>query len=396
MAEIIQSDRRAAARRAMEGEEWRKKREAEEQTLERRRAAARTAMESQEQRQRRTAAATAVAAATEEKAAADRARQAAIAAARAAVADARETETRIAAARAAAETTRRQTARTATNQIEKLKTEPSRLEAIRTLKTDLAAAASSGATLTQTIIRNQKNGLGAISQSKNQNRRPLLLTVTVILFILGAGGGIYLYFYGRPAAPAQPPGTTPVNPLSQKFVPVDKEINLNLSGKEREEIIIEHRRAFGEEPLERGRIIRFKPTVDEKTAELKTWLEKLPLALPETLRPLLGPDFLLGRYNLEGGAAAFLFLETADYVKSFAAIRESEKELVSFFYLLTGRPTPGPVNFQNQLQDNLETRNLIRDGKTVLLYAFLDPTTIVIAEDETALSEISRRRTLNR
>lgn len=377
----------------MEGEVWQKKREAEAQILLRRREEARLAMESKERRIKRQAA---EAAGREEAAEATRRRTAENekqAAARQAAQSAVEAE-RQRAAQATAEAAANQLKAKATSQtIDRLKVTPVEMSPIRTLKTDLAQAAAAGATLTQTIIREQGRR-PSLDPSANANRpkpnRGWLAILSLILLLLGGTTLVYIYYYRPKTAIAPPPGTA-VDPDEQLFIFTDEQMEIENS--------LKLRQALNDGTVNAGQIKRLIPTETGRPLALKPWLEQLSISLPEKLTQSLEQKFLLGRYDDIDSPTAFLMLQTKSYEASFRDLRQNEKLLIDLFYQFTGRaalaPTTTPI-FADQWHHNLETRRAKQGDETILLYAFLDQSTIAITETETALDEILNRRRTSR
>lgn len=396
MPEIILETRRAAARRAMEGEVWQKKREAAAQVLRRRREEAQLAMEGHERRSKRQAAAAAARAQTEARAAAKNVENEKQKAVRQAAESAVETERRRAAQAAAAAAGRQRQAQTTNQTIDRLKARPVAMSPIRTLKTDLAQAAEAGATLTQAIIREQGRETASDLTSVNvpKSRRGWLAILAPVLLLLGGATLIYTYYWPTTIAP--PPSETIADPDEKLFLLTDERAEIENLDQNREAVALKLRQALNDGAVSAGRVTRLIPTEAALPLALKPWLERLSISLPEKLIQPLEPKFLLGRYDNIDSPTAFLMLKTKSYEASFSGLRQNEKSLIDLFYRLTGRPALTPATttpiFTDQLRHNIETRQIKQDDKTILLYVFLDQSTIVIAENENTLEEILNRR----
>jgi len=392
MSEIILEARRTEARRAMEGEVWQKKREAEAEVLLRRREEARLAMESKERRIKRQATEAAsreeTVAVARRKAAEDEKRAAAQEAAQSAVEAERQRATQATAEAAANQLKAKATSQT----IDRLKVTPVEMSPIRTLKTDLAQAAAAGATLTQAIIREQGQA-PSFGPSANlpKSHRGWLTILALTLLLLGGTILVYIYYYWTPAAIAPPPPGTAADPDEQLFIFTDERVEI--------ENPLKLRQALNDGTVNTGRVTRLIPTEAARPLALKPWLKQLSISLPEKLLQSLEQKFLLGRYDDIDSPTAFLMLQTKSYEASFSGLRQNEKLLIDLFYHLTGRsalsPTTTPI-FTDQLRHNLETRRAKQDDKTILLYAFLDQSTIAITENENALEEILNHRRTSR
>ena len=396
MSDTIPVERLAAARQAMEGEERRKKREAENQILLRRREEARRAMEGEERRRKRETAA-AIKQAAEEKIA-----QAAVAAASAGAAARQTAQSAVAAERekalaaAAAEAERRRQATAAAAQIAKLKTAPLMMDPIRTFKTDLTQAAAHGGSVSQAIIRgqNQTAGLPPTANQPARGRSQLLL-LTLILLLLGAGIFVYLYWFNLAPPPAASKPPLNAAAADQLFIATDQQVKIALDDLTPAAAVLKLRQALNDGAPAAGQMMRIIPAKNETALTWPVWLGVLPEFWPEKLKQTFDPKFLLGRYDDGRQPALFLLLKTKNYNETFVALRAAETELPAAFYLLTGRAVFSPATttptFSNHLNRNLETRRLVKDGQTILLSAFLNQNFLILTENETAFSEIVKR-----
>lgn len=400
----IPSERLAAARQAMEGEVWRKKREAEAQILVKRREDARRAMEGRERQLKRQAEETeklkiknqaaAVAEVAATKLANERAQ------AQSAVAAEREKAMQTAALKNAQQ---RQAAATA-GKIEKMKTATNEMSAVRTFKTDLAIATAGGATITKAIIQGQKPNVQGIPEPNQESHAGRWLLIILLLLLLGGGALGYAYWLNYlPQASTNlgPATTTPTSPglVKPLFIFTDKQIEIEMDKLNRADFVLQLRQAINDGAPVPGQITSVSPVRVGKAVSFTSWLTESQITLAEKLTQTFEPKFLLGRYDTVDRATAFLILETKKYPEAFGALRQDEADLAPLFYLLTGRESfhvPARANeFSDRLSHNLELRELARDGQTLLLYTFLDQNTLVIAEDEAALLEILARREAN-
>lgn len=406
MAEAPLQQRLGEARQAMEGEEWRKKRETQAAKLAKRRDEARRAMEGPERRakrqtleraERQTALQTETARLAAEQATASATKQQA--AARAAT-EARAAET------ARAEAARRVRIADSAEKIEKIKSSAGRMSPVRTFKTDLAEAVAGGVTLTSAVMSEETKRRG-LSPAGERGHPWLIVIMTFLFLILGGGAIGYLYFYqsapGSPSSTASPTANGPtINPDNEKFVFTDEQISVEL-GKDGlpAELTASLRRALNDGEVKSGRLVQLQLTAGGQTLPLKTFLERLQLPWPEALARAVEPSFLLGRYDNGPQPTALLILKITDYDRGFAGLRQWEKYLITLFQRLTGRINlTSPANsgtstaptFQDQLRNNLELRVLKKDDQTILLYVWLDQNTVAIIETETTLDEIIARR----
>ena len=398
MSDTIPVERLAAARQAMEGEERRKKREAENQILLRRREEARRAMEGEERRRKRETAVAVKQAAEEKIAQAAAAEAMAGAAARQTAQSAVAAEREKALAAAAAEAERRRQATAAAAQIAKLKTAPLMMDPIRTFKTDLTQAAAHGGSVSQAIIRGQNQTAGlppTANQSPRDRSQLLLLTLIFLLLVLGAGIFVYLYWFNLAPPPAASKPPLNAAAADQLFIATDQQVKIALDDLTPAAAVLKLRQTLNDGAPAAGQMMRIIPAKNETALTWPVWLGVLPEFWPEKLKQTFDLKFLLGRYDDGRQPALFLLLKTKNYNEAFAALRAAETELPAAFYLLTGRAVFSPATttptFSNHLNRNLETRRLVKDGQTILLSAFLNQNFLILTENETAFSEIVKR-----
>ncbi|HVW82985.1 MAG TPA: hypothetical protein VHC68_03530 [Candidatus Paceibacterota bacterium] len=126
------------------------------------------------------------------------------------------------------------------------------------------------------------------------------------------------------------------------------------------------------------------------------------LALPAPailLRNLESAGSLAGIVNADNGASPFFILSVDSYSDTFAGMLDWEPAMGHDFaalyppYAATGTP---PV-FRDETILNHDVRaELDSQGRTVLLYGYFDPSTLIIARDEEALAAVLDRLTNSR
>ena len=401
----IPPERLAAARQAMEGEAWRKKRETEAQVLIKRREEAHLAMEGRDRQLKRQAEEAEKLRIKNQAAAIAQAAADKIAAARQVAKSAVESERDKVARAAALEATRRDQAAETAIKIERMKTAPNEMSAVRTFRTDLAGAAAGGASISKSIIQGQKQANQTLAGS-NQKSHSGGGWLFLILILLLLGGGALGYVYWMKSTPQTPAGlgqaatsTIPVGLVKPLFIFTDKQNKIELDSLTRSDAVLKLRQAISDGVLVSGQITSLIPTRGGEPLALNLWLTESQITWPEKLTQTLEPKFLIGRYDGPDQATAFLILETKKYEAAFAALQEDESGFVALFYMLTGRdafsPAPSKPKFTDRLSHNLELRELVKDGQTALFYTFLDQNILVVAEDDAALVEIITRRDTN-
>ncbi len=402
-------DRREEARRAMEGEEWQKRRTTEAAVSDKRREEARLAMEGSDRRAKRLAVETAKRATAEAAENATRAVAEKEAAARGAAQSALEAERARAAAAAAETAARQERATAATATINQLKSTPVTMNPVRTLRSDLAAAASGGGSLSQTVIENASKP-SFIPAAAPAKRGGWLGWLVLLLLLLGMGIVAYLYFYTQffaflftPTTP--PPAQTTTNPTipATPAAPLDEATaDFKLLSDVEVPVTLEAgalalRQALNDGPIVPTQSARILLTSGGSPIALAPWLNSLKVIWPDSLKQTLEPKFLLGRYDDPSGPSTFLALRAKDYQRALTGLAAWEKDLPALFYQLTGHVALSPASgtstavWSSGLKNNLATRTLTRDGRAVLLHTIFNQKLIIIAEGNEALAEIINR-----
>jgi hypothetical protein len=94
----------------------------------------------------------------------------------------------------------------------------------------------------------------------------------------------------------------------------------------------------------------------------------------------------------------FILVTTTDYDNAYAGLLEWEKKMVDDFFLMFSISVGGDKtylltkSFQDTTIQNIDARILLdNSGGTVILYAFLNPKTILITDNEATFKEVLAR-----
>jgi len=282
--------------------------------------------------------------------------------------------------------------------IDQLKQSSMKLNAVRTLKTDLADEAKKSHSITASIIKHRNKSHVAAEEVVGQARHRWLSTLLTLLFLTLSGGAsyyIYLYYY----LPYQPGTSSAPNSSSpRQFIPTDKQVRIEIADArgqflDRREILKRLGALIDESLPGGGALEQLIPTKANREIGIEEFLEivKDPTAT-RTLHPWLSQSFVFGRYKKgDDETVIFLILKASDQNTAFQGMREWEPELPKLFLNITGRQKfsiSTDTNFKSEFFLNLEAR----DWQGKLTYIFLDPTTIVITSSESALAEIIDRQ----
>ncbi|MEK7622153.1 MAG: hypothetical protein AAB415_03155 [Patescibacteria group bacterium] len=416
MSQLSDMDkRREEARLAMEGDERRAARAAREKVVEKRRVEARLAMESATHRARREVLERAE---RESREVGEAARAAETAKRQAAERAAAEADARIKAATAtqeAAKMARLNITRRAAAEIKSLTDKPTHLNAIRTLKTDMATAVNQGASIASSIIQNRGQGTPQREPSGRQSHA--LRTVILILFLLGtlAAGGVFFFreqvnnlLSLIPGLMPHPPAGGPIGPLNgpnskveTSIITADQQLDIPTANQTIPALVAKIRAAVTTNTAA-GTVTELVFSDNEAPLPFRAWQTLLGLSFPADLTRIVAPNFMFGLYSDSTSRVPFIILQTKSAAQSYGQLLAWEKNLPAVWDTLVGKPVAasstvenasgGLTRFRDQLIQNLDTR--ILDGASVTqpaIYGFPDQNTIILTQTSETFLEILKR-----
>ncbi|MCE9643802.1 hypothetical protein K8Q93_00945 [Candidatus Parcubacteria bacterium] len=283
------------------------------------------------------------------------------------------------------------------------------LRTIRTLKGDVEAGMAQGKTtvVSMAAAETERRAREA-TFFENKATEPMRKAKIVGFFLLALGtiviaGGLFYYFVNNQASEDPQARILPPDYIySEQFR------LLNLNNASGDQVVTELGRARQETtgqlgsiaaiiPIETGSGVSRALTGDELLTRLD------PQAPQEVTRTLQGP-FLFGVHVFDGNQP-FLILKPDAYETSFAGMLAWESSL-PFRLGRALRPAADWTNASSSLTSvtwndmvisNKDARVLrSKEGKTLLLYSFIDRSTLVITTNEQTFGEIVRRISLVR
>lgn len=360
--------RQDEARRALEGEEWRQRRETRAQLAARQAAA-------------REHASVAKQAETEaEIAAKEEARRAAAAEAEAVEADYGKRVDKIS---------------TAKQTINELKTSKVMMSPIRTLKSDMARVVKEdGISISSIAMSEQARKRFGLAPAGKMPQPPnaFLPYLLFMLFVVAAGGGVYWWW--RATERYYPTIATNISAVQTPFIFAEATKNLSLSGP-----AATIREAINQEASDtRGgwTVKNLAFTQDNAGVSWRRLAQSLEIKMPDLLNKSLAAQYMFGLLKEGGDTSRFLLLKTSFPDQAYAGLYDWESaamadQLLPLLYATP--PTRSTTNrFSDKLVRNKDARILsTSDGRILLLYAFLDGETIIITPNqETFLAVFDR------
>lgn len=394
------------ARIALEGEEWRKKRAAKEESLTKRRREAVLAMEGETHRKKRE---------TRERLSrelAEKGHDEEEAAAQKLAAE----QTRAAAEAEAKQRQKNETETAFKGRVAKIeeseqliselaKEASTGLSPVRTLKTDMAQAVKEeGISVARIAMTEQARRAGQPPTGTVRPARKIAALVVFVIILAAAAGGAFLYItqpqlikdwlaFLLPPQGKKPP---PAVPLSQPLIFSEK-FEAVIAGPEinRGTLLAKiSEAATAQLPPKTIKYIYF--TDGKRLLPFNYLRQILALNLPGDLNRALKDDFMFGVYNSQNSEPRrFLILTNNFFERAFSGLLQWEKTMVSDLapLLLTAVPSIAPGQlFGDKVVRNKDSR-LITDseGKTILFYGFLDNARVVITTAEDAFIEVLQR-----
>lgn len=285
----------------------------------------------------------------------------------------------------------------------------SSLRTIRTLKGDVEAGIAAGKTtvVSMAAAETERRALEA-AQFENKATEPLHKAKVIGFFLLALGAivtlaGLYYYLFGRfsgeqAQAPILPPD----------YIYSEQHRLLNVSSAESDALVSELGRARQETTGQLGSIAAIIPIKNGNGVSRailgSEFLTQLDPQAPEQVTRTLQQPFLFGIHIFDGNQP-FLIFKPDTYETSFAGMLSWESSL-PFRLGRALRPatdwtnassTLASISWTDTIINNKDVRILrSKEGKTLLLYSFIDRETLVITTNEQTFAEIIRRVSLVR
>lgn len=367
-AEAISAKQKEAAARAMEGPEFKAKREAQKREAAQRELARRIheeeARRRQEEEQRK-----------------------------------KEEEHQLELAREEAEAleqqTREQLAAQSVRVIDQLRQSPTvTINPIKTLKTDLTDAVKDRrVTLAQIVLR-QKKQENDEPEKINRYVGPTIAVITsVILILAGIGFTIFAYYRYYKSGPR----VETIRPLPGAFF-ADEFLDIPLDGSITTVTATQKfRTAVNNGGSRSSNIVSLTPTLNGEILKLEKFDELLGLKLSLPLITRVDETFFLGTFAEQTGQRTLWYVFTVkDYEQTLASFLDGEYEIFRSLFGPVWTPEiqaiARDIKFQNSVTANQTSRGIkAADGRVVAIWGFVGRETLVLAGSDKTFRAVVER-----
>lgn len=201
--------------------------------------------------------------------------------------------------------------------------------------------------------------------------------VIAILFLAIGGIGLY-YFFKTPAAKIIPtPIVTPTE--EQQIISYDSYVSLKLNSNTKEELLSFISAEKAKEDFTGIKVLHFGINSDQL-------LYLLGPNIPGIFVRALDPNFAYGFVRQVGSAitpSSFIILKVNSYSSARGSLLTEENNLAKEFADIFPVSDSTALKFKDKVIQNHDTRVLSDiQGKTHLLYSFIDSNTLVFTEDD--------------
>lgn len=281
--------------------------------------------------------------------------------------------------------------------IEQLKKEKgSSLHPLRTLQTDLAGAVQTEQlSATKIAIAEQQRGpvIYTGKESSSGMMGKIIIGLFILLFLIAGGAGGYWYWLNRENTTVRPA----IVVQSVIYAETSQEINTTkLPAAELTSTIIGliNTPATTGETISNLYFIKEIPSSDGQTT-IKTllsfsdWQKYSQSAIPADFSRFVN-TYMIGLYKGATQNSVFIVVKTDLHDNVYQELMDHENDYVqNIFKSLDGQDLVGTSTkntFSDRRIKNIDTRVLTDDqGKVLMIYSFLDRSTLIIAQSEDAL-----------
>lgn len=270
------------------------------------------------------------------------------------------------------------------------------LKQIRTFEGDLAEAIQGQGESLNTIRQaevNRRESVGGRDLDEPRSTMPLVYAIlTLVLLTAGGLGARYAYVtYKEKTAPVAL--KTPVNQL----VKANTLVNIDASTISRRALLTaiakETRQSRGQAEIWQIELRR-GTLPDSELLSSADFLTRLGSHAPSSLVRALNPTFMLG---VLGESHAFMLIRLDSFASAFPGMLDWEPRLAEDILPLfeigeVKADVPTGTLWKDVITDNRDARVLTDSaGQTVLIYSFLDNTTLIITDNEATFQTIAGR-----
>lgn len=282
------------------------------------------------------------------------------------------------------------------------------LKNIRTYESDVAdmlahrETSRASMAISESVKRGEGETLGTAGQTEKSHLGRNLTIIIISLILIATGMTVGYYLYSQSPLGKKPPAVTTsrapssiVNYESRAVISVDGSNRADLIKKIRNETI---------KPIAPGSIKEIVMTETKNGQIYRTSAPEMAsimtILAPDMILRTLNPGWMLGVYaNTDGSdKSVFVIVTTNLFQNAFAgmlaweeAIPEDLKDILSIINDKTFTPAIKGA-FKDQIVKNKDVRTFMTDsGQSILVYSFVDNSTLVVTNNVDTLSAIITR-----
>ena len=271
------------------------------------------------------------------------------------------------------------------------------LRAIRTYREDVESAIATKKSSLFSLAAAEEARRSTIAKPddgpapRKRSAVSIWIFVGILFFVLGISAIIAIPFLTT--SDSVEPELTPGAPL----IASDTTVVFDMTGRSRREIL--NGLAFERETAdislgEIEHIILAEDIPSGRTqVGTRAFLGMIEARIDDSFARSLGEEYMLGIHAFDGNQP-FLILKPRLFRNAFAGMLAWESSLLfDLSPLFATRGTPeNTLTFEDTVIRNIDVRAITKEGKYVLMYGFLDDSTLLITTNEHTFGEIVSRR----
>ncbi len=265
------------------------------------------------------------------------------------------------------------------------------IKSLRTFQGDVDEAMSKNKMSATTVfvaeqkrkIERPEKSFSPITTQKINFRNSTFITLGALLLLIGLGaiGAVYYLKYSEKVI-VQEKNKTLIAISSEKDIAID-----SLRAEQLIASITANKQSFKAPP---NSTLNLNITYAGTRATVDKLLPLLGPTMPSSLTRALSGDYMVGIYSFDSNEPFILFT-TNDYANSYSGMLKWEKSILTDIGPMFGSGLEGtstPI-FTDLALKNKDLR-VLRDnnGKTILLYSFLDKKTLLITKNENIFNAV--------
>ncbi len=272
------------------------------------------------------------------------------------------------------------------------------IKSLRTYQGDMADALSkNNGSISSVVIAEQKRREKTLDlpkeQARSETRNKVFLFIGIILALIGIIGVAIVYSYVM--------SNKQVVTVQKALTPIaySQEDNLPVMSATRAQLVATIQKETADFKLPVNSVLYVNTTNASSTPQdIGALLPLLVPHIPNSLVRAFNPEYMLGVYSNDINAP-FIILTTSDYATSYSGMLKWEatmpQDLGDVFGIRTNLATT--TTFTDEALNNYDLRIVTGlNGKTVLLYSFLDKNTLLITTNENVFTGIVSKFLVNK